>query len=177
MLNPQHLRHPPPPSSRVSRFRSATAERRRVAINLLQSVDLTEMGKEGKLDPTIGRNEGKLIPSSNLMRLYYFQNFEKRFRVSFQLLCCWLLLPENGIMVFHEGGRDETCHLLSKNNYIFIEKKFAFHTVAFPMQFHPSNNVKSCHMSPTTSFLIILKNLFLFKCSSLVLLKLGKLPF
>ena len=59
---------------------------------------------------------------------------------------------------FHEGGRDETCHLLSKNNYIFIEKNFAFHTVAFPMQFYPSNNVKSCHMLPTTSFLN--KNLF-----------------
>ena len=62
---------------------------------LLQSVDLTEMAKEGKLDPTIGRDEGMYvlaIPSSNLlMRFYYFQKFEERFRVSFQLLC-WLLL-------------------------------------------------------------------------------------
>jgi hypothetical protein len=62
---------------------------------LLQSVDLTEMAKEGKLDPTIGRDEGMYmlaIPSSNLIRFYYFQKFEERFKVSFQLLC-WLLLP------------------------------------------------------------------------------------
>ena len=58
------------------------------------------MGKDGKLDPTIGRNEGKyMLPISNLMRLYYFQKFEERFRTSFQLLCRWLLLPENGITV------------------------------------------------------------------------------
>ena len=43
VLNPTSS---PPPSSRVSGIRSATAERRRVAINLLQSVDLTELGKE-----------------------------------------------------------------------------------------------------------------------------------
>ena len=97
VLNPQHLRHPPPPpSSRVSRIRSATAERRRVAINLLQSVDLTEMGKEGKLEEM---KVSICCLLANLMRLYYFQKFEERFRTSFQLLCRWLLLPENGIMV------------------------------------------------------------------------------
>ena len=39
---------------------------------LLQSVDLTEMAKEGKLDPTIGRDEGMYIlaiPSRSLLRV------------------------------------------------------------------------------------------------------------
>ena len=159
VLNPQHLRHPPPPpSSRVSRIRSATAERRRVAINLLQSVDLTEMG-EGKLDPTIGRNEGKyMLPISKFNETLLLSKIRRTIQNKFSITLSLASPPRKMVSWFHEGGRDETCHLPSKNNYIFIEKNFAFHTVAFPMQFHPSNNVKSCHMLPTTSFLN--KNLF-----------------
>ena len=37
---------------------------RKIVIFELQSIDLTELAKQGKLDPTIGREEGtKLFPT------------------------------------------------------------------------------------------------------------------
>lgn len=50
----------------------------------LQSVDLTEMARNGKLDPTIGRDEGacRFFSPTGHTHTYVLQKFAGRFKVS-----------------------------------------------------------------------------------------------
>ena len=63
---------------------------------LLQSVDLTEMAKEGKLDPTIGRDEGMYmlaIPSSNTYSMRFLLLSEIRRTIQSKFSIALLAFP------------------------------------------------------------------------------------
>jgi hypothetical protein len=74
----------------------------------MQSVDLTEMAKEGKLDPTIGRDEGMYmpvlaIPSSKFNEILLLSEIRRTIQSRFLIALLASPSQKFRIVLFHEG--------------------------------------------------------------------------
>ena len=115
---------------------------------LLQSVDLTELAREGKLDPTIGRDEGMycgndVVVMINSMRLPLLPEIRRTIQSKFSTAL--LASPSLEKNDMHDSSfceewtaEREKKLAISIIGFVFIElNPFAFHSSSFPMQFYP----------------------------------------